>query len=151
MLRRGFSLNLVTSQTANLYTDLIIFRCLGLVHANDEEGTRRRITSASKVMEKYGIKTEYGMGRTPPENFESISQISSRFSSAQRWIRGHELLGDLEWKHLIAGRDWLSIWHPSLVSWVGLSFLQMPQKNLKFRRCKVEHRLVLLSLVSQTS
>ncbi|KUJ19716.1 uncharacterized protein LY89DRAFT_705652 [Mollisia scopiformis] len=54
---------------------------LGLVHANDEEGSRKRMASASKVVEKYGIATECGMGRTPLEKFDSISRICTSLSS----------------------------------------------------------------------
>jgi hypothetical protein len=54
---------------------------LGLVHANDEEGTRKRMDAASKVIKKFGIASECGMGRTPPDNFESIAHIASTFSS----------------------------------------------------------------------
>lgn len=54
---------------------------LGLVHANDEEGTRKRMATASKVIEKYGIATECGMGRTPAEKFGSISEICTTLSS----------------------------------------------------------------------
>jgi hypothetical protein len=54
---------------------------LGLVHADDEEGTRSRIEAASRVLGIFGVGTECGMGRTPPEHFASILAISSAFSS----------------------------------------------------------------------
>lgn len=49
---------------------------LGLVHANDEEGTRRRIAAARTVRNNFGVATECGIGRTPAEELESILQIS---------------------------------------------------------------------------
>ena len=49
---------------------------LGLVHANDEEGTRTRIDVASQVYARpFGVATECGMGRTPAEDLESILHI----------------------------------------------------------------------------
>ena len=49
---------------------------LGLVHPYDEEGTRRRIEAARSVVADFGVATECGMGRTPPEELDSILQIS---------------------------------------------------------------------------
>lgn len=54
---------------------------LGLVHVDDEEGTRRRIEAASRVLGAFGVGTECGMGRTPPEDFDSIMAISAAVSS----------------------------------------------------------------------
>lgn len=54
---------------------------LGLVHVDDEEGTRRRIEAASRVLGAFGVATECGMGRTPPEHFDSIMAISAAVSS----------------------------------------------------------------------
>lgn len=54
---------------------------LGLVHVDDEEGTRRRIKAASRVLGAFGVGTECGMGRTPPEDFDSIMAISAAVSS----------------------------------------------------------------------
>ena len=49
---------------------------LGLVHANDEEGTKKRIMAAQKVYSKsFGVATECGMGRTPPGELESLLGI----------------------------------------------------------------------------
>lgn len=45
---------------------------LGLIHPRDVEGTRRRIQTASKVLQPFGVATECGMGRTPIEDIESI-------------------------------------------------------------------------------
>lgn len=50
---------------------------LGLVHAEDESGTRRRIERASKAVQRpFGISTECGLGRTSAEKLESIFAIS---------------------------------------------------------------------------
>ena len=53
---------------------------LGLVHAQDEAGTRLRIQAASEVVERFGVATECGMGRTPPTELVSILQISAAVS-----------------------------------------------------------------------
>ena len=56
--------------------DTMLF--LGLVHANDEEGTNKRVEVAKKVYSKpFGVSTECGMGRTPPEDFRSVLRISA--------------------------------------------------------------------------
>ncbi|KAE8151820.1 hypothetical protein BDV25DRAFT_128516 [Aspergillus avenaceus] len=49
---------------------------LGLVHPNDEEGTRRRISTAQSVVQRFGVATECGMGRTPRAELDSILAIS---------------------------------------------------------------------------
>ena len=50
---------------------------LGLVHAHDEEGTRKRIKAAQAVYpHAFGVATECGMGRTPREEIDSIFAIS---------------------------------------------------------------------------
>lgn len=54
---------------------------LGLVHAYDEEGTRRRIRTAKSVVSDFGVATECGMGRTPAEELNSILEISRNVSS----------------------------------------------------------------------
>ncbi|KAL1864716.1 hypothetical protein Daus18300_007518 [Diaporthe australafricana] len=54
---------------------------LGLVHVDDEEGTLARIETASKVLGDFGVATECGMGRTPPEHFDSIMAVSAAVSS----------------------------------------------------------------------
>jgi len=48
---------------------------LGVVHFGDEEGTQRRIQAAKGVVKKFGVATECGMGRTPPEELGSILEI----------------------------------------------------------------------------
>jgi hypothetical protein len=50
---------------------------LGVVHYNDLEGTKERIAAASKTGKKFGVATECGMGRTPPDHLESILEISA--------------------------------------------------------------------------
>ena len=54
---------------------------LGLVHHADEEGTRRRIEAAQKVVPKFGVATECGMGRTPPEELDGILKICAAVSA----------------------------------------------------------------------
>ena len=49
---------------------------LGLVHANDESGTRERIRVARSVyIHPFGVATECGIGRTAREELDSILQI----------------------------------------------------------------------------
>ncbi|KAI2633147.1 hypothetical protein GGS26DRAFT_555458 [Hypomontagnella submonticulosa] len=49
---------------------------LGLVHANDEAGTKKRIeTAQASVPFPFGVATECGLGRTPPEEIDSILEI----------------------------------------------------------------------------
>ena len=46
---------------------------LGLVHATDgAEGTRRRIATAQRVVAEFGVATECGMGRRPPETIPAL-------------------------------------------------------------------------------
>jgi hypothetical protein len=49
---------------------------LGLVHATDgEEGGRRRINAARAVQPVFGIATECGMGRRPPEQIPGLFDL----------------------------------------------------------------------------
>ncbi|KAI0838527.1 hypothetical protein F5Y06DRAFT_48521 [Hypoxylon sp. FL0890] len=49
---------------------------LGVVHANDEAGTKKRIeTARASVPFPFGVATECGLGRTPPEEIDSILRI----------------------------------------------------------------------------
>ncbi len=67
---------------------------LGLVHANDESGTRERIKVAQSVWKgPFGVATEYGIGRTPKRNWiESCRSLVL----LQHYIDGGESLGMLE-------------------------------------------------------
>jgi hypothetical protein len=51
---------------------------LGIVHANDLEGTQRRISAARDALPNvdFGVATEGGMGGTPLGNVQSILDIS---------------------------------------------------------------------------
>lgn len=58
---------------------------LGIVHANDEECTFRRLQAAQNAVpvgRAFGVATEYGMGRTPKEELASILQISKDVTEA---------------------------------------------------------------------
>jgi hypothetical protein len=51
---------------------------LGLVHDTDGvEGTRRRIAAAEKYVRDFGIATECGFGRRPPETIPNLLRIHS--------------------------------------------------------------------------
>lgn len=54
---------------------------LGLVHADDLEGTKARIEAAAKTGKTFAVATECGMGRTPSEQLASILDISCRVSN----------------------------------------------------------------------
>lgn len=57
-------------------TDLV----LGVVQYNDEEGTKKRIEAASKVVSEFEIATECGWGRTPEEQVDGIMKLSCELS-----------------------------------------------------------------------
>lgn len=66
--------NLKLSKGCRLY--------LGVVHANDEAGTKERIRAAQSVFkEQFGVATECGLGRTPKEELDSILRISKSVTS----------------------------------------------------------------------
>ena len=49
---------------------------LGLIHHTDGvQGTKRRIATAEKFVDDFGIATECGMGRRPPETFPELLRI----------------------------------------------------------------------------
>jgi ubiquinone/menaquinone biosynthesis C-methylase UbiE len=49
---------------------------LGLVHYTDGvEGTRRRMRAASRVRSQFGVATECGLGRRPPETIRDLLRI----------------------------------------------------------------------------
>ena len=54
---------------------------LGLLHPEDEEGTKRRIQTASKYVSKFGIATECGLGRSSEVELDSILQIAARLTT----------------------------------------------------------------------
>jgi hypothetical protein len=55
---------------------------LGVVHYDDRTATKKMIEAAQKVLgdQPFGIATECGMGRTPPEQITDILKISTEFS-----------------------------------------------------------------------
>ena len=53
---------------------------LGLVHYNDLEGTRTRISTAAEFVRSFAVSTECGMGRTPPEQLGNIFSIHAAVS-----------------------------------------------------------------------
>jgi hypothetical protein len=55
---------------------------LGLVHITDgEAGTRRRIAAAGKVRADFGIGTECGFGRRPPETIVPLLELHKKVAS----------------------------------------------------------------------
>jgi hypothetical protein len=54
---------------------------LGVVHYDDEEGTKARIQAAGKFVKSFSVSTECGMGRTPPEQLENILHTLATVSS----------------------------------------------------------------------
>ena len=57
---------------------------LGLVHYTDDaEGTRRRIAAASRVRPDFGIATECGFGRRPPETVHRLLEIHAEAAGDQ--------------------------------------------------------------------
>ena len=54
---------------------------LGLVHQDDEDGTRKRIQTAQKVLKDFGVSSECGFGRSSPERMASIFKIASAVSN----------------------------------------------------------------------
>jgi hypothetical protein len=57
---------------------------LGVVHANDESGTRRKISAAQATYPgEFGVATECGLGRTPVDEIESIFAICKNVTVPQ--------------------------------------------------------------------
>jgi hypothetical protein len=54
---------------------------LGLVHGNDEGGTRRGIEAALSVIKGFAVATKCGLGRTPVDELDSILCISKVVSA----------------------------------------------------------------------
>jgi hypothetical protein len=48
---------------------------LGLVHSGDLVGTWQRIEAAGKVVDKFGVSAECGLGRTLVRDYQSILSI----------------------------------------------------------------------------
>ena len=60
--------NLKLRQQTELY--------LGLVHlADGVDGARRRIASANRTVKNFGIATECGFGRRPPESIPALLSL----------------------------------------------------------------------------
>lgn len=58
---------------------------LGLVHHTDGiEGTRRRLTTAQRHLDVFGIATECGFGRRPPEQVEPLLELHRAAASQLR-------------------------------------------------------------------
>lgn len=56
---------------------------LGLVHYTDGvEGTRKRIEAAQKVVPQFGVATECGLGRRPPETIPALLEIHAQVAGA---------------------------------------------------------------------
>lgn len=56
---------------------------LGLVHVNDEEGTKKRIEVAQSVYSKpFGVATECGIGRSTRSDLDSILKICAAVTAA---------------------------------------------------------------------
>jgi hypothetical protein len=53
---------------------------LGLVHPGDKEGTMKRISAAKKVIDKFGVATECGMGRFTREDLKSIVELCANIA-----------------------------------------------------------------------
>lgn len=52
---------------------------LGLVHPWDLDGTQKRIETARKVVDGFGIATECGLGRTSKEEFDAMMVVLAKF------------------------------------------------------------------------
>ena len=56
---------------------------LGLVHlADGVEGTERQVAAASAVVSSFGVATECGMGRRPPEQVLPLLDIHAAVTGA---------------------------------------------------------------------
>ena len=54
---------------------------LGLIHDTDgEEGTERRMAAASRHLSSYGVATECGFGRRPPETIADLLSLHARLA-----------------------------------------------------------------------
>jgi hypothetical protein len=58
---------------------------LGLVHATDGvEGARSRIAAAQQVVGRFGVATECGFGRRPPESIEPLMRLHAEVAAPVR-------------------------------------------------------------------
>lgn len=57
---------------------------LGLLHADDEEGTRSRIKAAAEFVAPFGLATECGLGRSSQAELNSILDIASRLNGPEK-------------------------------------------------------------------
>lgn len=58
---------------------------LGLVHRTDGlEGARRRIEAASSVVQDFGVATECGLGRRPPDTIPDLLQLHAQVAELPR-------------------------------------------------------------------
>jgi hypothetical protein len=58
---------------------------LGLVHRTDGlEGARRRIETASSVVQEFGVATECGLGRRPPETMPALLRLHAEVAELPR-------------------------------------------------------------------
>jgi hypothetical protein len=56
---------------------------LGLVHYTDGlEGTRRRIAAAQRLVQDFGVATECGMGRRPPETIPPLLELHAQVADS---------------------------------------------------------------------
>ena len=57
---------------------------LGLLHADDEEGTRSRIKAAAEFVAPFGLATECGLGRSSRVELDSILDTASRLNGPEK-------------------------------------------------------------------
>lgn len=56
---------------------------LGLLHAGDEEGTRKRVVAAAEFIGPFGLATECGLGRSSRAELESVLDIAKKVTGAK--------------------------------------------------------------------
>lgn len=62
---------------------------LGLLHLDDgEEGAAKRVTAAKKFVNDFGVSTECGFGRRPPEIIPTMFKLHSKISSPAQALAG---------------------------------------------------------------
>ena len=56
---------------------------LGLIHMSDGvEGTRRRIDAAMRHVQRFGVGTECGFGRRPPDTIPALMELHAAVTRA---------------------------------------------------------------------